>query len=64
MSIIRHGKVIGSVYHRIRDGILVIICSTRTAFTELDYISKAIIQKVIDQKKKHIDGIQVYQFNS
>lgn len=62
-SILIHGKVVSGIYQRIRDGVLVFICSTKAAMADLDLIARALMSKMIDQKKKQVFSITVYQFN-
>jgi len=61
-SIMKYGKLANGIYHRIRDGVLVLICSANTLVGELEILVKALSQKMIDQKKKRLFDIAVFEF--
>ena len=62
-SIMDHGKLIDHVYHRIRDGVLVFVCSTKAKNADLEILVKSLIRKMKEQKKRNIHSVSVFIFN-
>ena len=61
-SIFKHGKITNHVYQRIRNGVLVLFCSVKVGYKEIEIIVSALKQKMKDQKKRQLFDVTVFEF--
>lgn len=63
-SIIKHGKMTDSIYHRVRGNVVVLVCGSNVPFPDIGIAINIIKQKVSDQKKAKIKDGYLYQFGN
>jgi len=62
-KIFKRNKLTNHVYGKFLDGVLVIFCSVKVAYKELEVIVATMKQKAKDQKKKRLFKVTLFEYS-